>query len=181
MLPLCVKNMTQNSRAINCAQSLLNPCLLRVSSSSKPEWRFRSRLEDHEDFILVWSPKKVFMCFSTKVGHHFFLNQTTLGVIFSRIVGDFAYTCRDFDHIFKDFARIFRNFARIFDKSKLLGCACTPESLPPIHHCFKTCSFTIFWMDKTGFPHNFQNQIPWHSMTFHDFFHDICYTFSMRV
>jgi len=51
----------------------------------------------------------------------FFLNQTTLGVIFSRIVGDFSYTCRDFDHIFKDFARIFRNFARIFDKSKLLS------------------------------------------------------------
>jgi len=38
------------------------------------------------------------------------LNQTTLGAIFSRIVGDFAYTCRDFDHIFKDFARIFDNW-----------------------------------------------------------------------
>jgi len=59
------------------------------------------------------------MCFFTKVGHHFF-KSNDVGRHFSRIVGDFAYTCRDFDHIFKDFARIFRIFARIFDKSKLL-------------------------------------------------------------
>ena len=37
----------------------------------------------------------------------------------------------------------------------------------------------------SAFPHNFQNRIPWYSMTFPWlfpwFFHDICYTFSMRV
>jgi len=33
----------------------------------------------------------------------------------------------------------------------------------------------------SGFPHNFQNRIPWHSMTFPWLSHDICYTFSMRV
>ena len=34
-------NVTQNSRTINCTESPLNPCLLRVSSSRDPEWRFR--------------------------------------------------------------------------------------------------------------------------------------------
>jgi len=43
-----------------------------------------------------------------------FLSQATLGAIFAKI--------------FRNFAQIFRDFARIFNKSKLLGCACTPTS-----------------------------------------------------
>jgi len=46
-------NVTPNSRAINCTESPLNPCLLRVSSSRKPEWRFRPLLRQSESDSLI--------------------------------------------------------------------------------------------------------------------------------
>ena len=66
--------------------------------------------------------------------------QRTLGAIFSvcslpRFLGDFV-------RIFKDFAQIFRDYARIFNKSKLLGCSCTP--LLERHH------FELGIMNRAG-------------------------------
>jgi len=46
-------NVTRNSRAINSIESPLNPCLLRVSSSREPEWRFRPLLGQSESDSLI--------------------------------------------------------------------------------------------------------------------------------
>jgi len=55
-------NVTRNSRAINCTESPLNLCLLRVSSSHEPEWRFRPLLgqsESDSPIELVCRPRHV--------------------------------------------------------------------------------------------------------------------------
>ena len=46
-------NVTPNSRAINCTESPLNPCLLRVSSSRETEWRFCPLLRQSESDSLI--------------------------------------------------------------------------------------------------------------------------------
>ena len=95
--------------------------------------------KDHEDFFLVWPPKKVLMCFSATDGCHF-LSQTTLSAIFAQIFSDF-------DQIFRDFVRIFRVFTQIllrFLTNEIFrGCACAPE---PRDRFVATCvRFLAVW------------------------------------
>jgi len=85
--------------------------------------------------ILVWSPKKVCICFAADVDAIFW-SQTTLGAIFARIFRDIALIFRDFAWIFRNFVQIFRDFARTFDKSKLLGVRLHPLHPRLLHHYF---------------------------------------------